>query len=64
MGTQEDITAAFADKVVWITGASSGIGKGIAKAFASAGANVVLCGRNVAELNRVKDECVAAGEAH
>ncbi len=61
MGTQADITAAFADKVVWITGASSGIGEGIAKAFASAGAKVVLCGRNVAELNRVKDECVTAG---
>ncbi len=61
MGTQVEISGAFTDKVVWITGASSGIGEGMAKAFASAGANVVLCGRNVDELNRVKDECVVAG---
>ena len=61
MGTQADISAAFAEKVVWITGASSGIGEGMAKAFAGAGAKVVLCGRNVDELNRVRDECVAAG---
>ncbi len=61
MGTQADISAVFAEKVVWITGASSGIGEGMAKAFAGAGAKVVLCGRNVDELNRVRDECVAVG---
>lgn len=28
MGTQSNISEAFADKVIWITGASSGIGEG------------------------------------
>jgi short-subunit dehydrogenase len=52
---------AFFDKVVWITGASSGIGEGMVKAFASLGSKVVLSARNTAAMNRVKDECVAAG---
>ena len=55
------ISEAFADKVIWITGASSGIGEGMVKAFAECGAKVICSARNVDELNRVKDECVAAG---
>ncbi len=51
----------FAGQVVWITGASSGIGEGMCKAFASLGAAVVLSARNVDELQRVKSECVAGG---
>lgn len=52
---------AFADKVVWVTGASSGIGEGLCRGFAQCGANVVLSARNVDELNRVRDQCKAAG---
>ena len=52
---------AFFDKVVWITGASSGIGEGMVKAFAALGSKVVLSARSTTELNRVQDECVAAG---
>jgi len=61
--SSESISAqkAFAGKVVWITGASSGIGEGMAKAFAALGAKVVCSARNVDELNRVKNECVAGG---
>jgi len=55
------VTKAFGRKVVWITGASSGIGEGMSKAFAQCGAKVVLSGRNVVELNRVRSECEAAG---
>ncbi len=44
----------FQDKVVWITGASSGIGEALAHAFARDGAKLVLSGRRVAELERVK----------
>jgi dehydrogenase/reductase SDR family protein 7B len=36
----------FEGKRVWITGASSGIGAGMARAFGGAGATVILSGRN------------------
>jgi dehydrogenase/reductase SDR family member 7B len=41
----------------WITGASSGIGEGIARSVAAQGARLILSGRNVAELERVAGEC-------
>jgi short-subunit dehydrogenase len=41
------------DKVVWITGASSGIGEALAKVFAAQGASLVLSARRVDELQRV-----------
>lgn len=43
----------------WITGASSGIGEGIARSIAAEGGRLILSGRNVAELERVADECGA-----
>lgn len=45
------------DKVIWITGASSGIGEAVAKGFADLGAKLVLSARNETELNRVAAEC-------
>ncbi len=47
------VTALFRDKVVWITGASSGVGEGLAIAFSEAGARVVLSARRRDELERV-----------
>lgn len=61
MEDEAKVNEAFVGKVVWITGASSGIGEGMSKGFAQCGAKVVLSGRNVDELNRVRSECEAAG---
>ena len=47
----------YAGKVVWITGASSGIGEAMAKEFAKSNAKVVLSARRKDELERVKTEC-------
>ena len=44
----------FANKVVWITGASSGIGEALAQALAKQGAKLVLSARRIDELQRVK----------
>ncbi len=43
----------FTDKIVWITGASSGIGEALAKAFAAQGAHIILSGRRVEALEAV-----------
>ncbi|XP_054152620.1 uncharacterized protein LOC128951397 [Oppia nitens] len=47
----------FTDKVVLTTGSSSGIGAAIVKLFAQFGANVVVTGRNVTEIQIVANEC-------
>lgn len=47
----------YNDKVVWITGASSGIGEHLAYALADQGAKLILSSRNEKELQRVKQNC-------
>lgn len=47
----------FNDKVVWITGASSGIGESLAYALSAAGARLILSSRRTDELERVKNAC-------
>ncbi len=45
----------FQNKVVWITGASSGIGEALAESFAAEGAKLILSSRRIEELQRVKN---------
>ena len=51
----------FNDKVVIITGASSGIGKECAIEFADYGAKVVLAARNESELKKVEEKITKQG---
>jgi short-subunit dehydrogenase len=47
----------FQNKVIWVTGASSGIGEAVVKAFNAAGATVLISSRRLEELERVKLAC-------
>jgi dehydrogenase/reductase SDR family member 7B len=51
----------FKGKVVWITGASSGIGEALAHAFHGEGAEVILSARREAELQRVAGDLAGSG---
>lgn len=47
----------FQDKVVWITGASSGIGEALTYALHQRGARLILSSRRNEELQRVRENC-------
>lgn len=49
------------DKVVWVTGASSGIGKALAIEYAQQGAYLILSARREEVLNLVRQQCLEAG---
>jgi len=51
----------FDGKVVFITGASAGIGEAMAREFASQGAAVSLAARRIERLEALRDELAAAG---
>jgi short-subunit dehydrogenase len=53
----------FRDQVVWVTGASSGIGEALAVAFSREGAQLILSARRAEELERVRASC-ARPERH
>lgn len=52
----------MAKSVIWITGASSGIGEATAKKFSKEGYQVIISARKENELNRVKSECANPSE--
>jgi NAD(P)-dependent dehydrogenase (short-subunit alcohol dehydrogenase family) len=51
------------EKVVVVTGASRGLGEAMARGFAAQGAHLVLAARDTADLDRVGEQCQAAGAA-
>lgn len=55
------MAGAMRDKVVVLTGASSGIGRATATRLARRGASLVLAARNVDALDDVRQECEALG---
>ncbi|XP_013145887.1 PREDICTED: 17-beta-hydroxysteroid dehydrogenase 14-like [Papilio polytes] len=52
----------FDNKVVIVTGSSSGIGAGTALAFAKEGASVVIVGRNEEKMKNVSTKCESLGK--
>lgn len=54
-------TLNFSQKVIWITGASSGIGRALAKSLAAPGVQLVLSSRNQKQLDLVKADCEQLG---
>ena len=54
----------FKDAVIWITGASSGIGEQLAYPFSELGARLILSGRNIERLETVYEGLRGNGEAH
>ncbi|KAJ0174697.1 hypothetical protein K1T71_009805 [Dendrolimus kikuchii] len=51
----------FKEKVILITGASSGIGESVSQVFSKEGGNVVLVGRNEEKLWKVAEKCESYG---
>jgi len=54
----------FKNKVVWVTGASSGIGRATALAFSKEGAKLIISGRHTNRLLDTKKECSNANDVH
>jgi len=48
-------------RIIWITGASSGIGEALALQWAAPGTHLILSGRNQQQLEIVQDHCVRKG---
>lgn len=51
------MASSLQNKVIWITGASSGIGEGLAYALAQKNCKLILSARNIENLQKVKANC-------
>jgi dehydrogenase/reductase SDR family member 7B len=54
----------FTNKIIWITGASSGIGKQLALQLNALGAQVIISSRKHEELEAVKNACAHPNKTH
>src|SRR5436189_5816007 len=52
----------LAGRVIWLTGASSGIGEALAYQLALKGARLILSSRRKEELERVKGNCLSKAQ--
>lgn len=52
------------DQIIWITGASSGIGEALTYAYNKLGAKLIISSRNSVELLRVKTNCINQTDVH
>jgi dehydrogenase/reductase SDR family protein 7B len=59
---QDGIEMEIKDRIVWITGASSGIGEQLAYLFDRAGARVILSSNEAEQLERVRGNCQGDAE--
>lgn len=55
------MTQQLQGKTIWITGASSGVGEGMATVFHGEDADIIISARREAELERVKASCSGGG---
>ncbi|KAK9498780.1 hypothetical protein O3M35_003341 [Rhynocoris fuscipes] len=51
----------FRNKIIWVTGASSGIGEYLAIELAKSGAKIIITARSETNLEKVKKRCIEAG---
>ena len=54
----------FTDKIIWITGASSGIGLELSKQLAARGAKIILSSRRADLLEKIRDELPGGKSRH
>lgn len=57
MNLENNLMAEIKDKVIWITGASSGIGEALAYTCILQGAKIIISARRESELMRVAENC-------
>ena len=59
LGGGPNLETHLKDKVIWITGASSGLGRALSVECARRGAKVALSARDLSKLESVRQECLA-----